>query len=77
MPNDVVITGIGTITPAGIGVSDFWKGMVSGRSFISPITKFDTSQFTSKVAGIVEDFDLLRSWIHALLFRQTAGLNLI
>jgi minimal PKS chain-length factor (CLF/KS beta) len=57
MPNEAVITGIGVVTPAGIGVSDFWEGMVSGRSFISPITKFDTTQFTSKVAGVIEHFD--------------------
>ncbi|BCL84217.1 actinorhodin polyketide beta-ketoacyl synthase [Ktedonobacteria bacterium brp13] len=57
MPNEVVITGIGVVTPAGIGIADFWKGMVSGRSFISPITNFDASQFTSQVAGIIHNFD--------------------
>ncbi|MDQ2902643.1 MAG: ketosynthase chain-length factor [Chloroflexota bacterium] len=57
MPEEAVITGIGVITPAGIGLSDFWEGMVSGQSFISPITKFDTARFSSKVAGIVEGFD--------------------
>ena len=49
MPEAAVITGIGVITPAGIGVPDFWEGMVSGKSFLSAITKFDTTQFTSKV----------------------------
>lgn len=57
MPKEAVITGIGVISPAGIGLSDFWEGMVSGQSFISPITKFDTSRFTSKVAGVVKRFD--------------------
>jgi minimal PKS chain-length factor (CLF/KS beta) len=57
MPEAAVITGIGVVTPAGIGVSDFWEGMVSGKSFISAITSFDTSHFTSKVAGIVENFE--------------------
>jgi minimal PKS chain-length factor (CLF/KS beta) len=57
MPEAAVITGIGVITPAGIGVSDFWEGMVSGKSFISAITSFDTSHFTSKVAGTVENFE--------------------
>ena len=52
-----VITGIGVITPAGIGVADFWKGMVSGQSFIGPITTFDPARFTSKVAGVVENFE--------------------
>ena len=56
MPREAVITGLGVVTPAGIGVSDFWDGMVSGQSFIHPITKFDTSQFISKMAGIVNNF---------------------
>jgi 3-oxoacyl-(acyl-carrier-protein) synthase len=57
MPKDAVITGIGVVTPAGIGVSDFWKGMVSGQSFISPITTFDPTRFASKVAGTVDGFE--------------------
>lgn len=57
MPEAAVITGVGVVTPAGIGVSDFWEGMVSGRSFISPITKFDATKYTSKVAGTVEEFE--------------------
>jgi 3-oxoacyl-(acyl-carrier-protein) synthase len=57
MPKDVVITGIGVVTPAGIGKAGFWKGMVSGQSFIKPIQTFDPAQFTSKVAGIVNDFE--------------------
>jgi 3-oxoacyl-(acyl-carrier-protein) synthase len=57
MLREAVITGIGVVTPAGTGVSDFWRGMVSGYSFITPITRFDTTRFTSKVAGVVENFD--------------------
>jgi minimal PKS chain-length factor (CLF/KS beta) len=56
MSREAVITGLGVVTPAGIGVSDFWDGMVNGQSFICPITKFDTTQFTSKMAGIVNNF---------------------
>lgn len=58
MPREnAVITGMGVVSPAGTGVSDFWKGMVSGQSFIAPITKFDPADYTSKVAGIIENFE--------------------
>lgn len=58
MPREnAVITGMGVVSPAGTGVSDFWKGMVSGQSFIAPITKFDPVGYISKVAGIVENFE--------------------
>lgn len=56
MQKDAVITGLGVVAPAGIGTSDFWQGMVSGQSFISPITQFDPAKFLSKVAGTVENF---------------------
>jgi len=57
MSNTAVITGIGVVSPAGIGVDNFWNGMLSGQSFIQPITRFDTSRFSSKVAGQVEPFE--------------------
>jgi len=57
MSRQAVITGIGVVTPAGIGIHDFWSNMVSGQSFISPITRFDTTRFACKVAGTVENFD--------------------
>lgn len=57
MPREAVITGLGMVTPAGTGVSDFWKGMVSGQSFISPITTFDPARYVSKVAGVVKGFE--------------------
>jgi len=53
----VVITGIGLITPLGIGVKDTWTALCSGRSGISEITKFDTAGFTTKFAGEVKNFD--------------------
>lgn len=56
-PDRAVITGLGVVTPAGLGVSAFWEGMSSGKSFIAPLDEFDTTQFASKVAGRVTDFD--------------------
>ncbi|MBA2288534.1 MAG: ketosynthase chain-length factor [Ktedonobacteraceae bacterium] len=57
MSRKAVITGIGVVAPAGIGARNFWEGLCSARSFITPVTRFDTTRFASKVAGIVPDFD--------------------
>ena len=53
----VVITGIGVISPIGIGKDLFWQSLRSGRSGVSPITAFDASQFTTRFAGEIRDFD--------------------
>ena len=53
----VVITGLGLITPVGIGVGSSWKNILNGVSGISNITKFDTTGFKSQVAGEVKNFD--------------------
>jgi 3-oxoacyl-[acyl-carrier-protein] synthase II len=53
----VVITGIGAVTPVGIGVDDFWAGMTSGRNGIRTITQFPTDDLPVKVAGEVHGFD--------------------
>ena len=52
----VVITGIGALTPLGLTVLDFWKGLVEGRCGIGAITLFDTSNFAIKVAAEVKGF---------------------
>ncbi len=52
----VVVTGLGTITPLGIGVTETWEKLVSGRSGIGPITKFDATGYPSRVAGEVKGF---------------------
>lgn len=53
----VVVTGVGPITPVGIGKDTFWSNLVAGKSGIAPITQFDTEGFTVKIAGEVKDFD--------------------
>ncbi len=52
----VVVTGIGLITPVGIGTEQTWQGLVNGRSGITAITRFDTAQHTTKIAGEVKGF---------------------
>jgi 3-oxoacyl-[acyl-carrier-protein] synthase II len=54
----VVITGLGVVSPVGIGVSNAWKNLIAGKSGISRITKFDPSNFSSQIAGEVKDFNV-------------------
>lgn len=56
MKKRVVITGIGAVTPLGNDVSSTWNNLTQGVSGIIPITRFDTENFTVKVAGEVKEF---------------------
>ena len=53
----VVITGLGTLTPIGNNVSQFWDALLRGVSGASLITRFDTTNFKCKIAAEVKDFD--------------------
>ncbi|MEC0369264.1 beta-ketoacyl-ACP synthase II [Paenibacillus chibensis] len=53
----VVITGRGLVSPLGNDVSTFWNAMLQGKSGISTIDSWDTSQMKTHIAGIVRDFD--------------------
>jgi 3-oxoacyl-[acyl-carrier-protein] synthase II len=53
----VVVTGLGMISPLGVGNEATWQGLVEGRSGIGPITKFDASAYASRIAGEVKGFD--------------------
>ena len=53
----VVVTGLGTLTPIGNTVSDYWNGLTNGESGAAPITKFDTTHFKTKFACEVKNFD--------------------
>ncbi len=57
MKRRVVITGMGTINPLGVSVGETWEGIKSGRSGISRITRFDATDYPSKIAGEVKNFD--------------------
>ncbi len=54
--NRVVVTGIGAMTPLGIGVDALWEGLVAGRSGIRPISGFDASDLPVRIAGEVPGF---------------------
>lgn len=54
----VVVTGLGAVTPVGIGVAATWQNIVAGTSGIGRITRFDASAFACQIAGEVKDFDV-------------------
>src|SRR5690349_219190 len=53
----IVVTGIGAVTPIGIGVEGLWAGAMAGRSAVTEVTRFDPSAFTTHIAAEVRDFD--------------------
>lgn len=53
----VVITGMGALAPNGNDLDSFWDGLLNGRSGIGPITRFDTADHRTKIAGEVKGFD--------------------
>ena len=57
MKNRVVITGLGAVTPIGIGKDEFWKGLLEGRNGIEKITRFDPTEYGAQIAGEVKDFE--------------------
>ncbi|PSR31498.1 MAG: beta-ketoacyl-[acyl-carrier-protein] synthase II [Sulfobacillus benefaciens] len=56
----VVVTGMGVISPVGSGLPAFWDGLTSGHSGVGPVTRFDVSQFSTRIAAEVHDFDPLK-----------------
>ena len=56
MSRRVVITGLGLVTPVGIGVEASWEGLCAGRSGIEEITRFDASGYATRIAAEVKDF---------------------
>jgi 3-oxoacyl-[acyl-carrier-protein] synthase II len=55
-----VVTGVGLVSPLGIGTEANWEALCAGRSGIGPITRFDAAQFSARIAGEVKNFDPLR-----------------
>ncbi|MCZ6778928.1 MAG: beta-ketoacyl-ACP synthase II [Acidobacteria bacterium] len=53
----VVVTGLGLVTPLGIGTEPSWRAICEGKSGIGPITRFDATDYSCRIAGEVRDFD--------------------
>jgi 3-oxoacyl-[acyl-carrier-protein] synthase II len=51
------VTGVGLVSPLGVGTEPTWQGIVQGRSGIGPITRFDVTDYACRIAGEVEGFD--------------------
>jgi 3-oxoacyl-[acyl-carrier-protein] synthase II len=60
MKRRAVITGVGLITPLGIGVPENLKSLTAGKCGIAPITRFDATRFPARIAGEVKNFDPTR-----------------
>ena len=60
MTRRVVVTGVGLVSPLGIGTEANWQALCAGRSGIGPITRFDASQYSARIAGEVKGFDPLQ-----------------
>lgn len=56
----VVVTGIGAVTPIGLNINEFWKNLIEGKSGAAFITRFDASNFDTKFACEVKNFDPLK-----------------
>ncbi|HET7135677.1 MAG TPA: beta-ketoacyl-ACP synthase II [Casimicrobiaceae bacterium] len=60
----IVVTGLGIVSPVGIGVDEAWRTILAGRSGIGAITRFDATAFTTRIAGEVKHFDVSK-WLSA------------
>jgi 3-oxoacyl-[acyl-carrier-protein] synthase II len=56
----VVVTGIGLVSPLGVGTEVTWRRLLQGESGVGPITRFDAAEYPSRIAGEVPDFDPLQ-----------------
>ena len=59
MHNNVVITGIGVLSPIGLGSTTYWNALAAGKTGFRPITLFDAMPFRTNIAGEITDFDAL------------------
>ncbi len=57
MTEKVVVTGMGAVTPVGLGVAAFWRSLIEGKSGIETVTKFDPTRLESRIAGELKGFD--------------------
>ena len=60
MKSRVVVTGVGVVSPFGAGADKLWEALIAGRSGVGPITRFDASEFATRFAAEVKDFDAVQ-----------------
>lgn len=70
--NRVVVTGLGVVTPIGNDRETFWNSLAEGKSGITRITRFDVSQHTSRIAGLIKDFEP-SEWINSKEIKHSDG----
>ena len=58
-PRRVAVTGVGLVSPLGVGTAENWSALLAGKSGIGPITRFDTAEYPSRIAGEVKGFNPL------------------
>ena len=68
--NRVVVTGLGVVSPIGIGLDDFWRALLEGRNGVGRLTRFDPSEFRSQMAAEINDFDPL-DWVDKKMVGRT------
>jgi 3-oxoacyl-[acyl-carrier-protein] synthase II len=56
-PRRVAVTGVGLVSPLGVGTAENWQALLAGRSGIGPITRFDATAYPSRIAGEVKGFN--------------------
>ena len=57
MKRRVFVTGMGVVSPVGITLEDYWQALVAGKSGVDYITSFDTTEFDTKFAAEIKNFD--------------------
>ncbi len=70
MNKRVVVTGLGLVTPVGIGLKPSWEALCAGKSGVGPITQFDTSELQTTIAAEVKDFNA-EDWLSKKEARRT------
>ena len=73
MRRRVVVTGLGAVTPLGNDVDTYFNALLAGKSGVGPITRWDASQHSTHIAGMVKDFALDPAVVEELRFGVTSA----
>lgn len=67
----IVVTGVGAVTPAGVGPDALWDGVVSGRSVVQRIDRFDPTPYRCQIAGQADGFDAIAGGLTGRFLKKT------